>query len=104
LYSQSFDAVSISGVLSLPDESSESSEEVDSGSNWKVLACVTCGEHGVHVTEGFDKSLPMTPITLPFVGICSHDPSVDVNPCSSEKISIVSLLLNQKSFQEFACG
>jgi hypothetical protein len=54
--------------------------------------------------EGLDELGPMTPIALPLLGIRSHDPSVDVIPRSSEKISILSFVLNRNIFQELACG
>jgi hypothetical protein len=53
--------------------------------------------------EGVEEVAPKRPIALPFVVIRSHDPSVDVCPRSSEKISELSLSLTRKIRHESFC-
>jgi hypothetical protein len=96
LYGWAFDSADVSGVLASPDPSSKSSKEDDSGDIWNVLLGVTPGEHGFHIVKGLDEPLPMVPVALPLIGICSHKPSINVSPCSSEKSMVLSLLMNWK--------
>jgi hypothetical protein len=42
----------------------------------------------------------MCPIADPFIVIRSHDPSIDICPCSSEKILELSLSLKGKMFHK----
>jgi hypothetical protein len=92
------------GVLSNPDPSSECSKQSDSGAGWEVTLGLRIGEHWVHVMEWLHGFPPMIPIALPFIGVRSHDPSIDIKPCNLEKISILTLLLNSKICHEVACG
>jgi hypothetical protein len=83
--------------VAVPDPVSESKKEFDAVGVWQL------GEQGVHTTERGDVVEPKTPIALPFMVICSHDPSVDVSPHSSEKIRELSLLLTRKTRHEAFC-
>jgi hypothetical protein len=84
-------------VVAVPDPVSESEKEFDAFGVWQF------GEQGIHITERGDVVEPKTPIALPFMVICSHDPSVDVSPRSSEKIRELSLLLTRKTRHEAFC-
>jgi hypothetical protein len=68
---------------------SESEKEVDAVGTWHG------GEHFVHTSEGGDVLASKLPTALPLVVICSHDPSVNVLPRSSE----LSLSLKRKTLQ-----
>ena len=84
--------------MALPHPFSESCEEFNTFKVWHI------GEHFVHSSEPSDECLPMFPIALPLAVIRFHDPSVDVVPLSSEKISEASLLLRRKTLQEAFCS
>jgi hypothetical protein len=78
------------------DPACEPKEEVDAGGGGDV------GEHCIQVMEWSDVCLPMCPIADPLVVIHSHDPSIDISPCSSEKIIEFSLnLWKEKNGSEF---
>ena len=62
------------------------------------------GEHGVHVTEGFDKLFPMAPVMLPFCVRRRHDASINASPFSSEKTHEAILLLRWKPCHEQFCS